>query len=44
MPNPACRHSNVLTVATRDALGAVLPLTAMVAQARLLVVTRRSGV
>ncbi|MEV0295506.1 hypothetical protein [Nocardia sp. NPDC050710] len=43
MPNLAFRHSAALTVADRDC-AALIPLTAMVAQARLLVVARRSGV
>ncbi len=43
VPNPADRHSAALSVADRDRV-VLIPLTAVAAQARLLVVTRRSGV
>ncbi|MBB5917832.1 hypothetical protein BJY24_006744 [Nocardia transvalensis] len=43
MPNPAASHSAAPDVADRDR-AALDPLTATVAAARLLVVTRRSGV
>ncbi|WP_433193297.1 hypothetical protein ACQP1G_31725 [Nocardia sp. CA-107356] len=43
MPNPVDRHSAALNVADRDSV-VLIPLTAMVATRRLLVVTRRSGV
>ncbi|WP_269782959.1 hypothetical protein [Nocardia terpenica] len=43
MPNPAASHSAAPNVADRDR-AALLPLTAMVAAGRILVVLRRSGV
>ncbi|MEV6773024.1 hypothetical protein AB0N05_30750 [Nocardia sp. NPDC051030] len=43
MPNPAHSRSAALEVADRDR-AALLPLTAMVAVPRVLVVLRRSGV
>ena len=43
VPNPAASHSAARNVADRDRV-ALMPLTAMVATGRLLVVLRRSGV
>ncbi|MFI1918507.1 hypothetical protein [Nocardia sp. NPDC020380] len=43
MPNPAHSRSAALHVADRDG-AALIPLTAMVAAVRVLVVLRRSGV
>ncbi|WP_281221293.1 hypothetical protein [Nocardia uniformis] len=43
MPNPAYSRSAALMVADRDR-AALVPLTAMVAAGRILVVARRSGV